>query len=252
MKKKLLKLFVLLLIVFIGVNISAAAQSLRSPTQKERQAIDKVVRTVMPIISSFANNNWTLTEGGADDPEDYAVQIKPDVVMGAAPFSDFHFSVVQGTQLWNTELKPLYDKMTHPKINSDAESADYDKLSETYEEQSEVVVEVHVNQRNLAKKPEPGSKVDLKIPGCFFSYKSKSDSYDQPTFNDVYYLAFGNWKNTKEVFYTHTPSYNFSFVHPKGSPFVENIVIILKGNASRVKELVYHTDWRSIIDGLSL
>ncbi|HRP44694.1 MAG TPA: hypothetical protein PLU27_08005 [Ginsengibacter sp.] len=55
MKKKLLKLFVLLLIVFIGVNISAAAQSLRSPTQKERQAIDKVVRTVMPIISSFAN-----------------------------------------------------------------------------------------------------------------------------------------------------------------------------------------------------
>lgn len=248
MKPTILYCFVLLLF-----SIPVLAQSDRAPTLTEKTAIDKVVQTVMPIVKTFADNNWTLTDGGADNPEDYSVQQYPDVTMGVAPFSEMQFSMNQGTVLWNTEVKPIWDKIEHPdKVpTNNEEAAAYDKLTEEYQHLSEVSIEVHVNQKNIDVKPVKGNKEDLKIPGCYFSYKLDKDPITHQDLTGEYVLVFGNWKTVKLKYYSNMPVYEFSFTHSKGSPFVENIVIILKGNNNRIKEILQKTDWSAINKGLT-
>ncbi|MCO6498616.1 MAG: hypothetical protein J5I50_13260 [Chitinophagaceae bacterium] len=248
MKTSILTLYLLLL------SISVFAQTLRDPTSAEKAALNKVVNAVMPVLQPFADEDWILMDGGADNPEDYSVQIKPDVVMGAAPFSDMTYTLKQESPLWIKEVKPLMDRLTDPANtpHNDAESAAYDKLSDEIEAKSEVIIQIHVNEKNLGVKPIKGSKEDLKIPGCYFSYKPTKDPGTNEDLTNEYVLAFGNWKTFKEKDYSGTPFYEFSFTHPNGSPYIENIVIILKGNIERIKAMIKKIDWNKINQGLTL
>lgn len=241
--------------VFLSlVALPAWAQSNRAPTPAEKAAIDKAVQAVMPVLQSFADDNWILEDGGADDPEYYSVQKYPDVAMGVAPFSDMRFSMKPGTSLWNTAVKPLLDKIEHPdKVpGNDEEAAAYDKLTEEYKNQSEVIVEVQVNKKNIDVKPVKGNEEDLKIPGCYFSFKPTKDPVTNQDLTNQYVLVFGNWKTAKLKYYGDMPVYEFSYMHPKGSPYIENIVVILKGNKERIKEMLRKTDWYPINKGLTL
>jgi len=208
----------------------------------------------MPVLQPFADDDWILTDGGADDPENYAVAIKPDVVMGAAPFSDMTYTLRQESSLWIKEIKPLVDKLADPANtpHNEAESAAYDKLTEEVEAKSEVIIEVHVNESALYVKPLKGSKEDLKIPGCYFSYKPTKDPITNIDLNNEYVLVFGNWKTYKAMNADDLPLFKFSFTHPNGSPYIENIVIILKGNTNRIKEMLPKIDWNKINKGLTL
>jgi len=235
-------------------GFSVFAQTLRDPTPAEKAALNKVVQAVMPVLQPFDNDDWILTDGGADNPEDYSVQIKPDVVMGAAPFSDMTYTLRQESPLWIKEVKPLMDRLTDPANapHNETEGAAYDKLSNEVEAKSEVIIKIHVNEKNLDVKPIKGSKEDLKIPGCYFSFKPTKDPGTNQDLTNEYVLAFGNWKTFKERDYSGTPYYEFSFTNPNGSPYIENIVIILKGNIERIKEMIKKIDWNKINQGLTL
>lgn len=248
MKTSILTLYLSLL------SISVFAQTLRDPTPAEKAALDKVVHAVMPVLQPFADDDWILTDGGADDQGDYVVQIKPDVVMGAAPFSDMTYTLRQESPLWIKEVKPLVDKLADPANtpHNETEGAAYDKLADEIEAISEVIVQVHVNEAALYIKPAKGSKEDLKIPGCYFSFKPSKDPVTNNDLTNEYVLAFGNWKTFKEKNYSDIPLYEFSFTHPNGSPYIENIVIILKGSTNRIKEMLPKIDWSKINQGLTL
>lgn len=244
------KIILSLSILFLSCELYA--QSDRTPTPAERAAIDRVVHAVMPVVQAFANDNWELEDGGPDEPEDYVVQKHPDVVMGVAPFSDLKFSVKQGSTLWDTQVKPLLEKIENPANtpHNEKEAEAYDKLLAEFQNLSTITIEIHVNQKNINVNPVKGGKGDLKIPGCYFSYRTATDPNDSQTTN--YVLAFGNWKNAKLKYYSNAPSYEFSFMHAKGSPFIENIVIIMKGNEKHIQETLKEVDWTKINKGLTL
>lgn len=210
--------------------ITTFAQSDRDPTPQEKIAIDKVVHSVVAVINQFADNNWQIAAGGPDAPEDYSVQKVPypnhEVPIGVAPFNDWQFSVQQGSDLWNSLIKPYLDKLQNPPANMNNQKAmdAYNKINLEYKNVKDIYVEVHVNDLSLPVKPVKNGKDDLKVPGCYFAYKQSADpnklvGTDRELENS-YVLAFGNWETAKLTYYSDVPFYNFHFVHPPGTPYI--------------------------------
>lgn len=242
--------------------VATIAQSDRDPTSQEKIAIDKVVNAVVPVINQFADNNWQMASGGPDAPEDYSVQKVPhpnnEVPIGVAPFNDWQFSVKQGSSLWNSLIKPYLDKLQNPPsdiLNDKKAMDEYNSMDIEYKNIKDIYVEVWVNDLNLPVKPVKNGKNDLKIPGCYFAYKQSSDpnkleGTDRELENS-YVLAFGNWGTAKLTYYSDVPYYNFHFLHPPGTPYIENLIMIISGNNNRIKELLQKIDWNKINAGLT-
>lgn len=246
------KIITLLVLSFFATKFTMA-QSDRAPTPQEKKAIIKVINAVAPIINGFKNKDWEIKNGGADEPEYFSVQRYPDVVMGVAPFTDWNFTLIQGSDEYNKIVKPFLDKMQSnpPDVSTQKAADQYNAEIAKMEFLSNVNVEVHVNEKNLPIKPPHGA-VDLKIPGTFFTYK-------EPTSGDTtirgvdhgkssYVLAFGNWGTAKKQ----GDWYQFHFTHPLGTPYIENIVITIYGAPDRVQEILHNTDWKKINEGLTL
>lgn len=242
---------------FLLPAITTFGQSDRDPTPQEKIAIDKAVHAVTQVINQFADNNWQLVSGGPDAPEDYSVQKKPDVPIGVALFNDWQFSVKQGSDLWNTRIKPYLTKLQNPPSDmNDQKAMDaYNKMDSEFKNLKDIYVEVHVNDLNLPIKPVKNGKDDLNVPGCYFAYKQSGDpnkliGTDRELENS-YVLALGNWGTAKLTYYSDVPYYNFHFLHMPGTPYIENVVIIISGNNNRIKELLQKIDWNKINAGLT-
>lgn len=248
-----MRLVICSIIQFLLVS-TAFAQTYRNPNTQEKIALNKVVKAIIPVLKPFADGNWTLEDGGADAPEDYSVAINPTEPISSAPFTDMRFTMNQETGLWNAEIKPLLDKIQDPKntpANETSEAA-YNNLTDEYEKMSEVIIEVHINEAKINVKPDQGNKNDLKIPGSYFSFKPVKDPITQQELKHQYVLVFGNWEGAKLDNRSGISFYDFAFKHPKGSPYIENIVIILKGNNKRIEEMLHKIDWYPVNKGLTL
>lgn len=255
MRKLIAMIYKLLLLFFLfsfRFNYSSA-QNNRPPTEAEMTAINKAVNVIVPLVDRFQNETWQKEEGGADAPENYSVQKHPNVVMGVAPFNDWHFTIRQNSDYYQKNIKPYYEKITNNQVNlQDAKALEeYQKEGKKIKLEYNLFVEVHVNEAGLPVKPVKNSAADLKIPGCYFSYKQQPDKLIGTDRNipDSYVLVFGNWGNVKTIPGLH--EYDFKYTHPPGSPFIENIVIIISGPPARLQELLKTTDWKSVNDGLT-
>jgi hypothetical protein len=196
-----------------------------------------------------------MVSGGADDPDNYSVGRRPDGPLNVAPFNDWRFSVKQGSPLWNGKIKPLQEKMMAAASRGGDEkgAAAYDQVSKEYFNRRDIFVEVAVNDVELPILPGKNSIANLKIPGCANSFKLTHDDHWRGNNQDLdagYLLAFGNWSTAKPS--RDYDDYRFHFIHPDGDPFIENIVILIKGNEQRIKELLKEIDWNEVNKGLSL
>jgi hypothetical protein len=230
------------------------SQSHRSPTPQEKAVIDKAVHAVLPVMQEFINSDWEMVSGGADNPDDYSVDRKPDRPLNVAPFNDWQFSVKQGSPLWNGKIKPLQEKMmAAASVGGDENgAAAYDRISKDYFNRRDIFVEAEVNDVELPMLPGKNSAANLKIPGCAYSFKLTHDHWrgSNQDLDAGYLLAFGNWSTAKPS--RDYDDYRFHFIHPDVDPFIENIVILIKGNEQRIKELLKEIDWNEVNKGLSL
>ncbi len=255
MRKFIAMIYKLLFLSFLfsfSFNCSFA-QNNRRPTEAEMTAINKAVNVIVPLVDRFQNETWQKEEGGADAPENYSVQKHPNVVMGVAPFNDWHFTIRQNSDYYNEKIKPYYDKITNNQIpvNDPKAMGALQKEGQKIKLESNLYVEVHVNDAGIPINPAKKSLADLKIPGCYFAYKQQPDNLIGTDRNipDSYVLAFGKWENAK--YNANLNEYYFKFGHPPGTPYIENIVIILSGPPDRLQELLKTTDWKSVDEGLT-
>ncbi|HEY5406180.1 MAG TPA: hypothetical protein VIJ92_03795 [Ginsengibacter sp.] len=192
-------------------------------------------------------------EGGADEPENYSLQVHPNVVMGVAPFNDWHFTIRQNSDFYNETIKPYYDKITNNQIpiNDPKAMKELEKEGQKIKLESNLYVEIHVNEIGIPMNPAKGNAADLKIPGCYFSYKQRPDILIGTDRNipDSYVLIFGKWEQAR--FNASLHEYYFKFKHPPGTPYIENIVIILSGAPGPLKELLTTIDWENVNEGLT-
>lgn len=249
MIKKISSLIILLFVIMCCTY----AQNSRPASDTEIAVINKAVQVIVPLIDRFQNKTWQKDDGGADEPENYSVQKHPDVVMGVAPFNDWHFTIRQNSDFYNESIKPYYDKITNNQIpvNDPKAMETLEKEGKKIKLESNLYAEVHVNETGIPMNPVKNNAADLKIPGCYFSYKQQPNNLIGTDRNipDSYVLAFGNWENAKHN--ANLNEYYFKFRHSPGTPYIENIVIILSGPPERLKELLKATDWKSVNDGLT-
>lgn len=246
------KIILLFLLFFCFVQFTSAQNS-RSATTEETKVILKEINIVAPIIKGFENNDWQ-SDYEATDPQYFSVQIDPDVVMGTSSYVGGHFTVRNGSDRYNKLIKPYSDSITNnpPDVNNQKQMDEHTKEGAKIEEMINFYVEVEVNAKNLPVKPAKGSKSDLKIPGVYFAYKESND--DDKTLHNVdhgksaYVLAFGNWSTAK----FEDQNYQFHFNHPLGTPYIENIVILIYGAPDKVQDVLHNTDWKKINEGLTL
>jgi hypothetical protein len=240
------------LILFACLAVTAQAQSNRSPNTVELAAIKKAQHVVEPFINSFENDNWEKKDGGSVEEEYLSVQDNPDVVMGIAPFNDWHFIVKENSPYFNASIKPLQDKIIsltsagYSESNVQQEVA----LGKQLKKLRDIYVEVFVNLKNLPEKIQKGSKSDLNIAGAAYAYKETENKTigTQRESISSYVLAFGDWSTA--VLNKNYGAYDFKFLHKNGTPYIENIVIRVSGNDERIHELL-QLDWNKINEALT-
>lgn len=245
------RIFILSSVLFL--SIISTAQSNRQPNDAETIVINKVVNIIVPLIDGFQNNDWKKESGGADAPEDYSVQANPEIPINTAPFNEWHFTIKPGSDYYNKNIKPYYDKLNNGSLDAtDAKAMkDFQTEGNKIKSESNLYVEVHVNEVAIPVRPAKNSMTDLKIPSCYFAYKQPSDKLIGTDNNtpDSYVLVFGDWSTarTRASF----GDYGFKFIHPKETPYIENIVIIISGSNDRIKEILKTTDWQKMNEGLT-
>src|SRR6185312_6534425 len=246
------KKIILLFLLFFCIAQFTRAQSSRSATPEETKVILKEINVVSPIISSFENDDWQ-SDYEPTDPQYFSVQTHPDVVMGTASYVGGHFTLRNGSDRYNKIAKPYLDSITNnpPDANNQKQIDEYAKEGAKVQEMMNFYVEVEVNKKNLPVKPAEGGINDLKIPGVFFAYKEPPGDKQLHMVDhgkSSYVLAFGNWGNAK----FQDENYQFHFTHPLGTPYIENIVILIYGAPDKVQEVLQNTDWKKINEGLTL
>ncbi|MBS1973991.1 MAG: hypothetical protein JST13_06535, partial [Bacteroidetes bacterium] len=175
------------------------------------------------------------------------------IPINTAPFNEWHFTIKPGSDYYNKNIKPYYDKLNNGTIDAtDAKAMkDFQTEGNKIKSESNLYVDVQVNDIALLVHPLKNSITDLKVPGCYFSYKQPADKLIGTDHNtpDSYVLAFGDWSTARAR--ASFGDYGFKFIHPKGTPFIENIVIIISGNNDRIKEILKTANWQKVNEGLT-
>jgi len=225
----------------------------RKPTPQEAAVISKAANAVDDVIGRFVNSDWKMSAGGPLSPEYYSVAIKPNVPISTASFEgDWDFTIRTNSVLYNRAIQPYIQKISSPPTDPNDKQAweDYMHSTDKIKGLQHIYVEACVNYLSLPVKPDKRSITDLKIPGCYFAFRQSPDHIVVGTDYHLpgYVLLFGDWSKARHS----DGEYLFHFIHPPGTPYIENIVIILSGNEDRIKELLKKMDWTKINEGLSL
>lgn len=251
MNKKII--FLLASSLFTAFFAKAQLEGVLKPTSAETKVIEKTINIVAPIINGLENSDWEKTAGGAVEEQDLVVATRSGV-MGMAPFYDWHFEVRNGSERYIKIAKPYIDKVTAnpPDANNQKQMEEYINEGDKVKAMVNVYIKVMVNLSGIPVKPAKGAANDLKITGSFFSYHEPLTGDKTIGMVDhgknSYVLAFGNWGSTKFT----DNIYQFHFTHPVGTPYIENIVILIYGAPDRVQEILLNTDWKKINEGLTL
>ena len=128
-------------------------------------------------------------------------------------------------------------------MNNDSITAIGDKVKSL----SQLTVYLYINRAQLDFHPDPQN--DFKIPGAAFAQKIPGQ-YLNSEKGYSYYIGIGHWGNAR--WDENHGWVTFQFLHPKHTPFIENMVLVFFGAEDRVKELLSTADWKLLNDSLTL
>jgi hypothetical protein len=232
MKPKISALAIALLLCF-----SATAQSMRTPTAAEKTALMKVINPINQNFSLFLDNNWEETEGFDETAMDVPNSTRSQLRTGYL------------VTLKMKEGSPLYKKLMEPVLRFMKENKN-DSLQVAYaawQKQSVIHIDIAVNDGVVALGSLPDKIQKLNFPGVAKAFIVAEDN-NTPRRKGAFVLAFGHWENAK--YNPGNDCYNFKYVHPPGTPFIENVVIEIYGNSERINEIVKQCDWSKVTAGL--
>ncbi len=242
-------------VVWVG-TAPTAAQSRRAPTAAETRALTTFTDVLLPVLDQFGDANWEKTDDSFDGVDNISINVDPGVPLDNCIGFWRTYQVRPDSTLFNTRIKPLEDRVqklgdelvskyragTATKAESDA----LDGLNQQLEQMSQVGVDVCANSPNVDTSALRTSQPSL-VAGVL-AHKVSGDvcGVDVPI---CYVVLVGNWATAAD-----DPSDNlssFKFVHPAGSPYLENAVIKLTGSEERIQQLLKKIDWSRLKQGLT-
>jgi len=214
--------------LLVAAQASGASREL---TPAENAALQNYVTSVNAVLDHLRGAEW-------DEKIDYEI----DSSVGANVHPAVPFDIDELTQRTYTTRRdsPRFQNMILPLVQQ--------RMAGTLKVMPDlmhVVVDAHFNVPNVPIGSAPDANRDLKLPGVALAYAVRAD---KPEAEVSYVLLFGNWQNAN--WDPSLQALHFHFTHQKGTPFIENIVIRIRGADDRIAELLRKTSWSEINAGL--
>jgi len=196
----------------------------RAPTVDELALLNQANSAYLAMTDALlADGVWAVASPGGMRP-DITVHTRPHAPLETVLFQEMRLRVRPDSTYFTSTIQPRM------KAEQTGQTADAELPS-----LNEIVVQVAINQKNVAEKPVRGA---LGVPGAYFAYRAGSNEDDAQT-RPQYRLCFGDWSTAKPV----NSFYNFVYKHPPGTPHIENIVVRLSGNETAIQGLLKNPVW---------
>ncbi len=211
-----------------------------NPTPAEQKAITKYTETMNKVLDQFKSDDW-------DENVDYTIEHPMVTIMDDRPLEvdeliQRSYNVRPGSKRYQTVVLPKLQKMAAEKDLTQKQI-----LGAEAQDLMHLQVQVHINRLVVPMITGPDSKVDPKVPGATFVHQDRNNPFS----HGVAYVLFfsngktGRWEEVNDV-------YRNFFVHPPGTPFIENIEVRIFGSEDRIKELLRKVDWKQVNNALTL
>src|SRR5215831_1621043 len=229
----------------------AAAQSRRDPTPAEAQVLARFTGAIVSTVQPFADGNWQVRGGTlSEDAGQQSIAMHAKVPLDDCVGGDRTWGVRENSPLFNTRILPLYERI---KTLADTMTAKYGAGQDASAERQEMA---RLNQQVKSSNEvtmdvcgnSPGIAAAALAPGQPSLLPSVAAHKVAPEVcgggvGGCYVLAYGDWKSAR--LNASRDRYDFHFAHPAGSPYLENIVIQLKGADDRIQEML-KADWARV------
>jgi hypothetical protein len=221
----------------------------RPANDKEQQALNKLVTTMDDNLTpKLLDDDWELKSETAND-----------ILVAELPFARplMFCSNAYRADFKLKESSPLYSRLNDSSNYYMAQSSKTEdgtlslKLMEKsmafLAQQGYAIAVVENSPAFYLQDPGGGQMIDhytkLTVPGAALAFQIwyKGVKGDEPTQQTV--LCFGNWKNDLVKTADIRWSFPYSFQHPKNTPFIENIVIVIHADATRANDIIKRIDW---------
>jgi len=201
---------------------------MHEPTAAEHRVLDPAIATINQLLDRFGDDDWEKTNdlfGG-----EVLVSDDPDVPLDIDQNFERTYSVRHDSHRWHALIEPLMQQLQQLLGGQDYEAQR--RIGGKIRSLSDVTVDVYVNRADFAVDTTVPGTARVTVPGASLAYRAPPDSgfeSQEPT----YTIGFGNWRAQR-----------FGFVHRPRTPYIENVVVALKGADDRIHELLTHIDWK--------
>jgi hypothetical protein len=232
-------------LLLAGAVVFAQGAELRDPTPAERQALDRIAGAIDKVFDEFNSPNWTLDE---DRSHDELLVNGSDSGRPLDVNSDFHrsYSTAHGSPREQTLLMPLEKQVEAAQASGDTNTML--ALGDKMENLGSVSLEAHINTTVL-EAPADANPHAADVRGAALAYKLDEDAcaWNDDSRGPCWVLAFGDWQHATRD----GDMLNYHYQHKNLTPYVENVVIRMRGAEDRVEEMLQKADWPALVNGLT-
>ena len=231
-------------LLLVGVVFAQAIQ-LRDPTPAERQALDRISGAINKVFDQFNSPDWTLDD---DRSHDELMVSADDTGRPLDVNSDFHrgYVVNDDSERAQKLLMPLVKEaqVAEAASDTDKELAIGEKVGKL----RYLSLEAHINLTVL-EVPAGANPHAADVRGAALVYMLDQDAcaWNDDSRGPCWVLAFGDWQHATRD----GDMLNYHYQHKDLTPYVENVVIHMRGAEDRVKEMLQKADWPALVAGLT-
>ncbi len=220
-----------LLVISLGCGQLPAQAGRRPPTAAERVVVDHFREAIIQLLEPAVNEDWESDPtGDRDIPDNYMVSERLEVPFEITATMQRSYHVTTGSPYYQRVMAPLIEQMqgmTDPQAM---------KNLFAHVERTEVTISIVFNWASATIDDEPPRLKNLVVPGAALAWQIPEDRQKKVT------LLFGKWSGAahgeRELLYR---------FRQKGKYLaIENAVIELEGNSSRIDELLKTVDWNRV------
>jgi len=232
-------------LLLAGAVVFAQGAQLRDPTPAERQVLARISGAINKVFDEFNGPNWTLEDDRSHD------ELLVNGTDSGRPLdidSDFHrsYSTAHDSPREQTLLMPL-----EKQIEAAQAAGNMDKvmaLGDKMEGLGSLSLEAHINTTVL-EAPAGANPRAADVKGAALVYKldETACAWNDDSRGPCWVLAFGDWQHATRD----GDMLNYHYQHKNLTPYVENVVIRMRGAEDRIKEMLPKADWPLLVDGLT-
>ena len=229
--------------VFFVIILSLSINTVALPQSKAKA--NETIKVVTNLMKKCINHNWMLYDIRLNEKpfmnynvifnENASGKIDPSILDKRDQYFKGEFGL--DPELSKRLIDPLDNEFIRMSSEKPEPQDSMDAITKKEREIGVVYVYVYINKKKIEGKKFTGEK----IPGAALVTMINHPFRDSCSWNS-YFIGFGNWKNSSQ----NSAGYNYKFKGKSSSQNFDNVVVVLTGVESRIKELLKDIKWNEL------